>query len=51
MVKKIIISLSGLDSIMIKVFASKSVDREPRKITLDKKICGECPAHLIEVIV
>ncbi len=51
MVKKII-SLSGLDSIMIKVFASKSVDRERRKITLDKKKYVEnVHAHSIEVIV
>ncbi len=44
-----VISLSGLDSIMIKVFVSKSVDREPRKITLNRKNIGEVCAYSIEM--
>ena len=46
---KEIISLSGLDSIMIKVFGSKSVDREARKIALDRKNIEEVRAHSIEM--
>ncbi len=46
---KAIISLSDLDSIMIKVFVSKSVDREARKITLNRKNIGEVCAYSIEM--